>query len=136
MNESQARSGMRSCEASISSRRASIADADAKIARLRAAYDQIGQEKSAVDSIGMQYRVRVQQAALWSGALRRDFDSAAVDRVFSETSGYLSQADRCRDQIRDAITRLENQKADDGSVIGWLQQRWNDFCGWLEKNTN
>ena len=136
MDVTQAQAQMSSYQGQISQQRANIRAIDAKIARLRTAYDEVRAEGDELSRICGLYLGDQGDASTWSGDLRSDHDGAATGDVPSARDAYMRQVDACRDAIRDAITRLENQKVEANGLIGWLQSAWNELCGWVEKQTN
>lgn len=135
MDEAEARARKRSYERQMADKRSKIAGIDGKIRRLREAYDKIGDAKNEVRSNVARYQNAADACGAWTGNLRDRFNEAA-DEVGSSRDAYLRRADECRDAIRDAITRLENRKADMNGAIGSLQRLWNDVVGWLAKQTD
>ena len=96
---------------SISEATATISSIDAKLAKLRSAKQSVGNIRK--ENFGHQ----------WEG-FGQDFNACQ------------RELDAFHDAICDEITRLENQKLDQQSFIGWCQAQINNLGNFIEKLLN
>ncbi|MGT2772529.1 YwqH-like family protein [Streptococcus marimammalium] len=116
---------------SIYATQSEIASIDEKLSRLRSAKRSLQTIQTEVNHI-RQSQDNLENVPNWRGQTKSDF---MVD--WYEWSSYYRQfqndLDAFQDDIRDEITRLENQKNEKDDIIGWLSSQINSLGNEIEK---
>ena len=124
-----------SYQRSMDRNRAKVAGLDAKIERLWRAYRQVGDAGEQLEQAARRHVRRIDRQDDWRGTRRqRLYDKG--HELSSALGAYMAQVDACRDEIRQAINRLENEKADLNGSIGQLQRAFNDLSSWFDRTFN
>ena len=136
MTEDECRAKMASVNGQMASARSSVASLDARIGRRWDAYHRLDSMKDAVSAQLVQSRSRLQGSTGWSGRRRREFDALVSGDVAGADDSYVRGIDASLDQMRDAIRRLEDERASQNWLIGGLQRAYNQLTSWLDQALN
>lgn len=113
-----------------------IAGIDAKLSRLWAAYDRVKEQRAIIMTDANEALGFLDDFTEWHGSRRTHFDDMVGSGLSPAVTLYDTNADGCAADIRDAITRLENEKAEANGIIGELQKAWNNAHSWWDKLTD
>lgn len=136
MTKDECRSKMGSVSGQMASARSSVASLDARIGRLWDAYRRLDRMKDSVSAQLVQSRGRLQGSTGWSGQRRREFDQVVSGEMAGADDAYVRGIDASLDEIRDAIRRLEDERASQNWLIGSLQRTYNQLTSWLDQALN
>ena len=116
---------------SISSAQSRITSIDEKSERLRTAKKSVGEIQQNVHNIKYPIMYRNIQPD-WQGKQKDDF-TKQWETFSSDYTSFQTEMNTFYDAICDEITRLENQKNDENSLIGWCQSQKNSLLNFIEK---
>ena len=116
---------------SISEASATISAIDAKSAKLRSAKKSVGNIQSEIHEIKISVMGKDDQPE-WKGQQKENFVQQ-WEGFRQDFSAYQRELDAFYDSICDEITRLENQKINQQSLIGWFQAQINTIGNYIEK---
>ena len=116
---------------SISEASATISAIDAKLAKLRSAKKSVGNIQSEIHEIKISVMGKDDQPQ-WKGQRKENFVHQ-WEGFRQDFSAYQRELDAFYDSICDEITRLENQKINQQSLIGWFQAQINTIGNYIEK---
>ncbi len=116
---------------SISEATATISSIDAKLAKLRSAKKSVGNIQSEIHEIKISVMGKDDQPE-WKGQRKENFVHQWED-FRQDFSACQRELDAFYDSICDEITRLENQKINQQSLIGWFQAQINTIGNYIEK---
>ena len=119
---------------SISKATATISSIDAKLAKLRSAKQSVGNIRSEIHEIKISVMVQDDQPQ-WNGQQKENF-WRQWEGFGQDFNACQRELDAFHDAICDEITRLENQKLDQQSFIGWCQAQINNLGNFIEKLLN
>ena len=116
---------------SISSAQSRITSIDEKLERLRTAKKSVSEIQQNVHNIKYPIMYRNIQPD-WQGKQKDDF-TKQWETFSSDYTSFQTEMNTFYDAICDEITRLENQKNDENSLIGWCQSQKNSLLNFIEK---
>lgn len=124
-----------SCRGMVSSARSSIYAIEEKIDRLRKAKAEIQNIRDNLYSNKNIFFSIDYSNNFWFGSNSKKYGQNYYEAM-DYYSGFESELNYFQDLICDQITRLENEKYEQNSLIGWYQSKINDFLNELEKLFN
>ncbi|WEV58571.1 DUF5082 family protein [Bifidobacterium sp. ESL0728] len=122
------RSNAQSC---IASAKASNAEIDRQLARLKTALGQVDGIYQSCKGLSRSIK-GYDVGGTWQGDRREDFEHRKSG-AHGDADLYTNAVDNVYDQIHDKINELNNQKIDNNGIIGDAQRTLNDVVNALQK---
>lgn len=109
-----------------------INEIDAKIDRLRDAYNTLDDAKEAIDDINKNQKNMISSdlyQSLWTGSRAQYFYDLCESRdLYTSYDGYVSNIDDAEDAINWEINALNERKNEKYGILSDLVNAWDDLC--------
>jgi hypothetical protein len=109
-----------------------INEIDAKIDRLRDAYNTLDDAKEAIDDINKNQKNMISSdlyQSLWTGSRAQYFyDLCESGDLYTSYDGYVSNIDDAEDAINWEINALNERKNEKYGILSGLVNAWDDLC--------
>ena len=109
-----------------------INEIDAKIDRLRDAYNTLDDAKEAIDDINKNQKNMISSdlyPSLWTGSRAQYFyDLCESGNLYTSYDGYVSNIDDAEDAINWEINALNERKNEKYGILSGLVNAWDDLC--------